>query len=106
MRGLQPFGLDKKLLEATHFGVIKIKYHMCLMDNRGVDFSEAIVDTGNTGVIIGAHSGDHINRFAGRGLRAEQLIEFISLRAKFNVGQKQMLIEIARGHDVLGVVEV
>ena len=106
MWGLQPFRLYKKLLETTQFCIIKVKYHVGLVDDRGVDLSETIVDPRGAGVIVGAHGGDQINGLAGRGLRADQFIVFMGRRAEFQMGQEQMLIEIARGHGVLGVVPV
>ena len=88
------------------FGGIKVKYHMGLMDDRGVDLSETIVDPLHTGVIIGAHGGDQIHGLAGRSLRADQFIVFTGRRAEFQMGQEQMLIEIACGHGVLGIALV
>jgi len=106
MRALQPLGFYKKLLDALEFCVIEVKDHMGLMDDGGVDLPETIVNPFDTGVVIGTHGGNQINRFAGRRLRAEHFIVFVRGRSKFNMGQKQMFIEVARGHAVLGVIQV
>ena len=88
------------------FGVVQFKYHMGLMDDRGVDLSETIIKPLNAWMIIGTHGGNQINGFAGRALRAYQFIVFMGRCAEFQMGQEQMLIEIARGHGMLGVVLV
>jgi hypothetical protein len=60
MRGLQPFRLDEKLLEAIQFGGIEVEYHVGFMDDRGVDLSEPVIESRNTGVIIGSDGGDQV----------------------------------------------
>jgi len=77
------------------FAGIKVKYHMGLMDDRGVDLSETIIHPLNAGIIIGTHGGDQINGITGAGLRADQFIVFMVGVPNFQMSQEQMLIEIA-----------
>ena len=68
-----------------------------------MDFTKAVVEGLHPRIIIGTDRVNQINRAPRRGPGTQELVKLIGVSAEFDMGQKQMLVEVTGSHTVLGI---
>jgi hypothetical protein len=107
VRRLEPRRLDEQLLESREDRVVELDHHMGLVDDRRVDLPEAVEEPVGPGVVVGSPGRDDGDALAGWGRGAHQLVELSRpQRAEVQVREEEVLVEVARGERVLGVIAV
>ena len=71
-----------------------------------MNFPKAVIDPFDTGIIVRSNSGNQIYRFSRRARRTDQFIILVVRSIEFQVREKQVFIEIARCHGMLGIAPV
>jgi hypothetical protein len=100
----EPVGLDEERPVARERVVAEADDHVGLVDDRRMDLPEAVVDGRRARIVVGAHGRDDLDRSTRRRLRADELEEVVAVRLReADVGQEEMLVEVAGREGVLRV---